>query len=176
MAASKKPQYNHKYWDKPTEIYSRLMEARHHFNLAPNYKVTIEDLKNMRKAMEGVPDGDRNGFNLLNRYDDDTLLKLFNDVTMVDDTGLREGEVRADLGKSPLRIPKFDTGVSPDDPPAMKTLDQWVNGDAAYIGNNTYTDQCAQFANALLNNLGYNTSGNAWNPNQRSLVYSGYDV
>lgn len=68
--------YKDKYLDDPSEVYSRLMQFRYDNKLTPNYKVTKKDLERWRKS-ETV-----NGYNLINRYDDDVLLKLFNDVAM----------------------------------------------------------------------------------------------
>lgn len=60
------------YIDKPSEIYSGLMEQRYRLKLSPDYKVTPEDIKQWRD----------NG--LLNIYlqnkSDDVLLQYFNEV------------------------------------------------------------------------------------------------
>lgn len=68
--------YKDKYLDDPSEVYSRLMQFRYDNKLTPNYKVTKKDLERWRKSKTV------NGQNLINRYDDDVLLKLFNDVAM----------------------------------------------------------------------------------------------
>lgn len=70
-------------------------------------------------------------------------------------------------------LPKYDDGKDVYTP---KKAADWKNGDAAQIAEKTFTDQCSQFANQILNDAGYNISGNAWNPNQMSLLYSGYDT
>ncbi len=61
--------------------------------------------------------------------------------------------------------------------------DKWINtyatgGDIflGYNGGETVdTDQCAEFGNRKVRDLGYLISGNAWHPNDVDLVYSGYD-
>ena len=65
--------YKDKYYDNSDEVYSRLMEFRYANKLNPKKKITKQDLNKWRKS--GVE-----GYNLLNRYDDNTLLRLFNEV------------------------------------------------------------------------------------------------
>lgn len=60
------------YLDKATEIYSRLMQFRKANNINPEHKYTEEDLKELK---ENAKD-----FDLLNRYTDDTILYLLNDI------------------------------------------------------------------------------------------------
>ena len=60
------------YLDNGSEIYSRLMEFRKANNINPEHKYTEEDLKELK---ENAKD-----FNLLNRYTDDTILYLLNDI------------------------------------------------------------------------------------------------
>ena len=60
------------YLDKSTEIYSRLMQFRKANNIDPEHKYIEEDLKELK---ENAKD-----FNLLNRYTDDTILYLLNDI------------------------------------------------------------------------------------------------
>ena len=60
------------YLDSGSEIYSRLMEFRKANNINPEHKYTEEDLKELK---ENAKD-----FNLLNRYTDDTILYLLNDI------------------------------------------------------------------------------------------------
>ena len=64
-----KPDY---YYDKPQEIYSRLNQFRYENNLDPAETITPEKLEYLKKNAKD--------YNLLNRYDDNTLLFLFNDV------------------------------------------------------------------------------------------------
>ena len=67
---------NSSYLDLPTEIYSRLTELRKHYNINPNKTWNIDEIKEMRK---NVSKGSK-GFNILNNYDDNTVLRLFNEV------------------------------------------------------------------------------------------------
>ena len=60
------------YLDSSNEIYSRLMQFREANNINPEHKYTKEDLQ---KLKENAKD-----FNLLNRYTDDTILYLLNDI------------------------------------------------------------------------------------------------
>lgn len=69
------PGRNDPYTDSPTEIYSRLMQFRHGNNMDPGKKFTSDDLKEMRKSSKD--------FNLLNRYSDETILELLNNVASV---------------------------------------------------------------------------------------------
>lgn len=62
------------YYDNSWEVYSRLMEFRHNNNLDPNKEVTLEDIKKMRKNK------DIKDYGILNRYNDETLYRLFNNV------------------------------------------------------------------------------------------------
>lgn len=71
---------NSPYLDLPTEIYSRLTELRKHYNIDPNKTWDIDEIKKMRK---NVSKGSK-GFNILNNYDDDTVLRLFNEVAQND--------------------------------------------------------------------------------------------
>lgn len=63
--------YNDKYLDDEREIYSRLMEFRYKYKLSPNKTITKQYLDNHREELKDKR---------LDRYDDDLLLKLFNDV------------------------------------------------------------------------------------------------
>lgn len=65
--------YNDKYLDDSNEVYSRLMQFRYDNKLNPNKKVSKQDLNYWRSKHV-------NGRDLLNRYPDDILLKLFNNV------------------------------------------------------------------------------------------------
>ena len=60
------------YLDDPTEIYSRLNEFRYKNKLNPKHKVTNEELQKLKENSE-----DRK---LLDRYNDDFLLHLLNNV------------------------------------------------------------------------------------------------
>lgn len=67
-----------RYLDDPSEVYSRLMEFRYNNKLKPNQKVTKENLNQWRKN-KSIKDK-----HLLNRYTDESLLHLFNDVALND--------------------------------------------------------------------------------------------
>ena len=86
------------YYDRPTEIYSRLMQFRQANNLDPTEIITKERLKGFKKSAID--------FNLLNRYKDDQLLQLFNDVAYVDTPLNNDVNFAAYGGK----INKFDLG------------------------------------------------------------------
>lgn len=66
--------YNDGYYDNPGEVYSRLMEVRKSNNLDPKKKFKKKDLEVLRES--------ENSHNFLDRYDDETLLRLLNDVAM----------------------------------------------------------------------------------------------
>lgn len=62
------------YLDRPTEIRSRLQQLRKANNIDPKQIWNLEDLKQFKKTA--------NDFKILNRYDEDKVLKLFNDVAL----------------------------------------------------------------------------------------------
>lgn len=62
------------YLDSSDEIYSRLMEFRYQNKMDPKRKYTEQDIETMRN------DKSTKDVNLLNRYTNEFLLKLFNDV------------------------------------------------------------------------------------------------
>lgn len=64
------------YWDSPTEVHSRLMEVRRGLNLDPNKVYNSDDIKSMREKSEGK-------YWILDRYDDETVLRLLNEVAAV---------------------------------------------------------------------------------------------
>lgn len=63
------------YLDTPDEIYSELNEFRKRAGLAPDYKVTRDDLLRWRNA-----EGMQHLNDTLSRFNDDVLLEYFNDV------------------------------------------------------------------------------------------------
>lgn len=63
------------YYDRPTEVYSRLMEFRKANNLNPSEIIDKERLKELKKS--------GTDFDLLFRYKDNQLLDLFNNVAQV---------------------------------------------------------------------------------------------
>ena len=64
--------YTDKYYDDPDEVYSRLMEIRQAYDLDPLKTYNKDDVNNLKKR------GFQNDF--LDRYDNDTLVRLLNDV------------------------------------------------------------------------------------------------
>lgn len=72
------------YLESPTEIHSRLMQIRHDLNLDPRKNYTIDDVREMKNSS-----GKK--YNFLDRYDDNTILRLLNEVASVSgpDTGVR---------------------------------------------------------------------------------------
>lgn len=65
---------NNSYYDDPSEIYARLMEFRYANKLDPNKTYTIEDIKNFKE------DPDIHDFELLDRYSEEDVLKLLNEI------------------------------------------------------------------------------------------------
>lgn len=119
------------YLDNPQEIYARLMQLRYSINADPNHKFTKEEIQNIKKEhldhytltnrlknSEGkgsfsVSQFDKeNTYNLLNRYSDDFLLYLFNNVAQAP-TKKKDTTLYAQLG---LKIPKYQEpwNVLPD--------------------------------------------------------------
>lgn len=65
------------YTDSPKEIYARIMQLRHEYDLDPNKTYSVDDIKELRKKGEKK-------FNILDRYDDETIYKLLNWVASTD--------------------------------------------------------------------------------------------
>lgn len=63
------------YYDRPTEVYSRLMELRKANNIDPNKEWTEDEIKQLRKT--------GTDFNILNRYKPKQVTRLFNEVAQV---------------------------------------------------------------------------------------------
>ena len=63
------------YWDNPEEVYSRLMQIRHDANLKPDQTIDSQMLNKIRKRVSPLLNQ-----TFMNRYTDDSLLKLFNEV------------------------------------------------------------------------------------------------
>ena len=59
-----------KYLDDPSEIYSRLNQLRQYYKLDPSKIYQKSDIKKLKGP----------GFDILNRYDDKTILRLLNEV------------------------------------------------------------------------------------------------
>lgn len=70
--------YNNNYYDNPNEVMARLNEMRYRGGLInnPNVPVTINQINQWRNN-PNIPNS-----KFLDRYDDETLLKLFNDVAV----------------------------------------------------------------------------------------------
>lgn len=86
-----KPQYNKistfipqkdKYYDDPSEVYSRLMEFRRENKLQPTKQYTIDEVKKMRSSQHDLFNSTKD-FDLLERYDDNQMLKLINQVASI---------------------------------------------------------------------------------------------
>lgn len=76
--------YPSSYRDDPDEIYSRLMEFRYSNKLNPKKKYTIEEIRKMSDFGDGGNSGWENNLrplDLLERYDDKSLLWMINDLT-----------------------------------------------------------------------------------------------
>lgn len=80
-----KKKYKDTYWDDGNEVYSRLMELREANGIDPNQ---IWDKKALKKFKKTALD-----FDILNRYDDNTVIDLFNNVASNDKIG--EGTLAA---------------------------------------------------------------------------------
>lgn len=76
------------YYDSDSEIYSRLMQFRYDNKLNPKKKYTIEDIQKMRQN-NTIKDS-----NLLNRYKDEYIQRLLNDVATI----YKENVIRAENG------------------------------------------------------------------------------
>lgn len=63
------------YWDNPEEVYSRLMQIRHDADLKPDQTIDSQMLNKIRKRVSPLLNQ-----TFMNRYTDDSLLKLFNEV------------------------------------------------------------------------------------------------
>lgn len=68
------------YYEDPSEIYARLMNFRYMAKLNPKKKVTVEDLEKWRSDFDLNYGVYAPADNLLRRYNNDTLLRLFNEV------------------------------------------------------------------------------------------------
>lgn len=69
-----------KYYEDPSEIYARLMHFRQKARLNPKQQVTTEDLNKWRNDFDLNYGTYAPANYLLDRYDDETLLRLFNEV------------------------------------------------------------------------------------------------
>ena len=65
------------YLDVPEEVYSRLMNIRITNKLDPKKRWTLDDINRLKRDLNTKDD------NILNRYTDESLLQLFNDVAYI---------------------------------------------------------------------------------------------
>ena len=78
--------YKSDYLDDPDEINSRVMEFRYANKLNPSRKYTIQEIRKMKDFGDGGSSwpGGKKPLDLLERYDDKTLLWLINDLALND--------------------------------------------------------------------------------------------
>lgn len=117
------------------------MQFRFENNIDPKKIWTLEDLNELRKS--NILKN-----NLLNQYDNNFLLYLFNNIAQNNSKKLSNYAAKG----GPLNI-KYKTGdIYPE------------------------STQCAYFSNHLLNDNGYMISGDAWTPRGIDMVYNGFDT
>lgn len=63
---------------KTIDLYPRLQEIRYQFQINPNYKFNLDDIEYFRKNSKNAESEDVHDF--LENYDNETILKMFNDV------------------------------------------------------------------------------------------------
>ena len=112
------------YLDRPTEVYSRLMDFREINNIDPNQVWDKKALKELKKTGTDV--------DLLNRYKDDQLLDLFNTV--------------ADIGTErnydqPQYLCDFNIKVNKDPLYSPKLTDKELNALLSYRRGEYFTDE-----------------------------------
>ena len=79
--ANPKQKYD-RYLDSSTEVYARLMDARQKYKLDPKKTYTKEDLPKIREQIK--KDWGIDETNIFNRYDDEYILHLLNDIAQND--------------------------------------------------------------------------------------------
>ena len=89
------------YYEDPSEIYARLMNFRYMAKLNPKKKVTVEDLEKWRSDFDLNYGVYAPADNLLRRYNNDTLLRLFNEVAQNNTENVlnEDGLLMANSGK-----------------------------------------------------------------------------
>lgn len=97
-------QYN-SYKDSADEIYSRLMQFRYLNKLDPKEKYTVEDIKKWREKYDDT--------DIINRYSDEYLLHLLNNVASTKSSLEKDGRKLAAYG-GPLRN-EYDNLESPEE-------------------------------------------------------------
>lgn len=64
------------YWDRPTEVYSRLLELKKYLKASPNKMFSKEDIEHLKNSDLGKVNIDP--YAIISRYDTDTLYDLLN--------------------------------------------------------------------------------------------------
>lgn len=131
-------QYN-SYKDSADEIYSRLMQFRYLNKLDPKKKYTVEDIKKWREKYDDT--------DIINRYSDEYLLHLLNNVASTKSSLEKDGRKLAAYG-GPLRN-EYDNPESPEEyatfpyKPTLRRVNSFDNGgklsstwDSNYIRKN----------------------------------------
>lgn len=106
------------YLDNPQEIYARLMQLRYSINADPNHKFTKEEIQNIKKEhLDHYTLTNRLKNSEGNRYSDDFLLYLFNNVAQAP-TKKKDTTLYAQLG---LKIPKYQNPSKPIELPPLNS-------------------------------------------------------
>ncbi len=121
------------YADNPKEMYARLMQLRHHFNLAPDHECTEEDVARMREecakrreefAKKNEQDAavpEYVDFMMFDRYSDTEILLLLNYTSenimpgqehIVDDRALLADNMRRDFALVGAKERAFDRSAA----------------------------------------------------------------
>lgn len=79
--ANPKQKYD-RYLDSSTEVYARLMDAREKYKLNPRKVYTKDDIQKIREQIK--KDWGVDETNIFNRYDDDYISHLLNDIAQND--------------------------------------------------------------------------------------------
>lgn len=79
--------YDETYPENPTEIYSRLMEFRYNNNLDPSKRYTLDEIKELRNNSKDA--------GLFDRYTDEVMLELLNNIASATDLKPNNGYERA---------------------------------------------------------------------------------
>lgn len=106
--------YNNPYQDDKKEIYARLMQLREANDIDPT---VVWDKKMLKEFKKNAQD-----FNILNRYDDDIILDLFNNVA--DAGNIQNEENKIFVAAEGGIIPKYDDGGEVGDPIENPVLPQ----------------------------------------------------
>lgn len=118
-------QYN-SYKDSAVEIYARLMQFRYLNKLDPKKKYTVEDIKKWREKYDDT--------DIINRYSDEYLLHLLNNVASTKSSLEKDGRKLAAYG-GPLRN-EYDNLESPEEyatfpyKPTLRRVNSFYGGGA----------------------------------------------